>query len=662
MGLIVSTEGCCTDRRHDVRRQSRPLAICYQDFRKPAQAAQSGGVQAKLFRLVPVVGRNSGIGSTGTGSNRLSLVTGNGQEWLGKDVNGSFNEVDFYNEVMHLRRLQQQDPPLQPMPSQSVLLAPHEVSAQGPMNALNKRVPWRIFDFMVPYHGLSRACTCTWIADSKERQRTADLMVFRSPFEGLARPRMLNLELGPRSLALQARHDNELSSAILACQESISVDGFLGPPASIPAEPPTLDIRGWSWGDFTQPRAKRLPLQKLQVAQALNAFIDLRAPIAEEQLWPSEEAGFSAAPTARASGIGVESFRHRFLGAAEYAELALLAMVRELTKLLRACEEVGVPQKWVQSSLALLVEVGVAPPRSGPIQPATWVSSRVKLQIYGWSKSRLSLPECVSEDEQQDNELPWKIYQHHIGRVLWESARLYFHNFCAQEWTELQVDIFEVSLSGDTLIGTADLKLQKSAIETWSLPLQLGGQPVLHHDEPSQVVLTVTFMPCPEPSNFVGLWQVRVDQANCLPSLTPSAVGSSSSTTSVYAAVTASERTSLGSRRTQKRSREVARAPNVVWKEDFEFPVVQVGNVDASIRRLLETLQINPEGLSKESLSAAAAPGGSLPRLLPEPKFATTATEPTKDDLRLVAAEQIAFVSQLRCGWKGSTSSLIDAR
>jgi len=485
------------------------------------------------------------------------------------------------------------------------------------------------------------------------------LMVFRSPFEGLARPRMLNLELGPRSLALQARHDNELATGILTRQEPIAVDGFLGPPASIPAEPPTLDMRGWSWGDFTQPRAKRLPLQKLHLTQALNALIDLRAPIAEEQLWPSEESRVTGVGAARASG---QSFRHRFLGAAEYAELALLALVRELTKLLRACEEVGVPQKWVQSSLALLVEVGVAPPRSGPIQPATWVSSRVKVQTYGWSKSRLSLPGHISEDERQDNELPWKIYQHYIGHVLWESARLYFHSFCAQEWTELQIDIFEVSLKGDTLIGSTNLKLQKSAVETWSLPLQLGDQPVLQDDDPTQVVLTVTFMPCPEPSNFVGLWQVRVDQANNLPRRIPSGTGSSSAATSIYAAVTASESTSLGSRRTQKRTQEVARASNAVWKEEFEFPVLQVGNVDASIRRLLETLQIKADGLSKEGLSAAAAPGGSLPRLLPEPQFTSNSTEPTKDDLRMAAAEQIAFISQLRCGWQGSTSSLIDAR
>ena len=81
--------------------------------------------------------------------------------------------------------------------------------------------------------------------------------------------------------------------------------------------------------------------------------------------------------------------------------VAYLELRRELVRLLRAVEEVPVPQKWVQSSLALLVEAGVAPPRVGPIHPATWVASRVKLQILGWNKSRLSLA-CTSEDECQE--------------------------------------------------------------------------------------------------------------------------------------------------------------------------------------------------------------------------------------------------------------------
>eukprot|EP00438_Fugacium_kawagutii_P020134 Skav209756 [mRNA] locus=scaffold9:146177:157525:+ [translate_table: standard] len=95
--------------------------------------------------------------------------------------------------------------------------------------------------------------------------------------------------------------------------------------------------------------------------------------------------------------------------------------------------------------MALLVEAGVAPPRVGPIAPEIWVASRVKIQILGWSKSRLSLPEQTTADERQDNELPWKIYQQHVGRVLWESARLYFHSFCAEEWITLKLHLCEIS-------------------------------------------------------------------------------------------------------------------------------------------------------------------------------------------------------------------------
>eukprot|EP00435_Cladocopium_sp_Y103_P004639 s2992_g1.t1 len=229
----VTSSFCCTDRS-GTRRQSRPLSTCYVDFHKPAEVTQQGGAQARLFRLLPVAQQS---GSNG----RRSLGSG-GPEWLGKDVSSSFNEVDFYNEVKEEE---------------------YETS----------QTPWGIIDFMVSrvlgvsgYHGLARSCTCSWVADGRERQRVADLLVFRSPFEGLARPRMLHLELGPRSLALQARHENEVSTGILARQEGIFVDGFLSPPQSIPSEGPTLDLRGWSWGDNTQRRAKRLPLQRLHLA------------------------------------------------------------------------------------------------------------------------------------------------------------------------------------------------------------------------------------------------------------------------------------------------------------------------------------------------------------------------------------------------------------
>lgn len=52
------------------------------------------------------------------------------------------------------------------------------------------------------------------------------------------------------------------------------MDGFLAPPASIASEGPTLDLRGWSWGDNTQRRAKRLPLQHLRLSQAPSSGLN----------------------------------------------------------------------------------------------------------------------------------------------------------------------------------------------------------------------------------------------------------------------------------------------------------------------------------------------------------------------------------------------------
>ncbi|CAK9010556.1 unnamed protein product [Durusdinium trenchii] len=536
----ITSSFCCTDRS-GTRRKSQPLSSCYVDFHKPAEATQQGGAQARLFRLLPVVGNNS--------KGRRPLGSG-GPEWLGKDVTSSFNEVDFYNEILHMRRLLQQDPPLQPvLPKLGQQVKEEDLSQTG---------PWGIVDFMVSYHGLARSCTCSWVADGRERQRVADLLVFRSPFEGLARPRMLHLELGPRSLALQARHENQISTGILARQEGIFVDGFLSPPESISSEGPTLDLRGWSWGDNTQRRAKRLPLQRMQLSQALSSLLDLRAAIAEERFWPSEDSFVPARPGAR----GADAFLHNFLCAAEYSELALLAFVCELSRLLRACEEVPVPQKWVQSSLALLVEAGVAPPRRGPIQPETWVTSRVKIQILGWSKSSLSLPGSTTQDERQDNELPWQIYQHHVGRVLWESARLYFHSFCAEEWVKFTVQLCEVSKGGSSLLGTAELS-SFGACESRTLKLHKGDTPLTNSmGRPTQVVVTLKFLPLPEPSNFTGLWQAQVERAEHVE------VGADS----LCVMLTATSRQHSMSHRT----REVPNAAEVSWNEEFEFPIIPV--------------------------------------------------------------------------------------
>lgn len=627
MGVASSQGWCCTERMPN-RKLSRPLSTCYVDFRKPAEATQQGGAQARLFHLIPVVG--------GSGSSRRP--GGAGPEWLGKDVASSFNEVDFYNEVLFMRRQQQQDPPLQP-----VLPKLSQAEKEDDLG-VSHNDPWGVVDFMVSYHGLARSCTCTWVSDGRERQRSADLLVFRSPFEGLARPRMLHLELGPKSLALQARRGGESAAGVLARQEGVFVDGFLSPPACIPSEGPTLDLRGWSWGDSIQRRAKRLPLQRLSLAQALNAMIDLRAPIAEERWWPSDNG--HASTSSSAGRGGAENFLRNFLSAAEYAELALLTFVRELARLVRCCEEVPVPQKWVQSAMALLLEAGVAPPRTGPISPESWIANRVKVQILGWSKSRLSVPGCITEDEHQDNELPWKIYQHHVGRVLWESTRLYFHRFCSEEWTQLHLQLYEVSHKGTTLlIGSAEAPLQMEAASTGPLLLRLhkGDKALASNGEPTTVEVTAKFQRLPEPSNFEGQWQIHFVAMHNLD------VGSATtSTSSMYVDVCVSD--SSGMRTASQRTHEVLQTSDVCWNEEFEFPVV--GSAAANSAKLLEALGQPGHQLHSFEVLAATRAGGSLSRHLPPLSMQSPEVD-KKDDLLAASSAQLAFLTELSAGWHG---------
>eukprot|EP00913_Durusdinium_trenchii_P014543 g13643.t1 len=431
--------------------------------------------------------------------------------------------------------------------------------------------PWGIVDFMVSYHGLARSCTCSWVADGRERQRVADLLVFRSPFEGLARPRMLHLELGPRSLALQAPSP---AKALLWTYEA-------GPGATIRNDEPS----GFRFNGCNSPRRSRF--------------------------WPSEDSFVPARPGAR----GADAFLHNFLCAAEYSELALLAFVCELSRLLRACEEVPVPQKWVQSSLALLVEAGVAPPRRGPIQPETWVTSRVKIQILGWSKSSLSLPGSTTQDERQDNELPWQIYQHH--------------------WVKFTVQLCEVSKGGSSLLGTAELS-SFGACESRDTPLtnSMG--------RPTQVVVTLKFLPLPEPSNFTGLWQAQVERAEHVE------VGADS----LCVMLTATSRQHSMSHRT----REVPNAAEVSWNEEFEFPIIPVGKEAASGQRLLEALGQPTKSITQEALTESMGLKGGLARHLPPLVF----EEGKKEDPRAASAGQVAFIAELRSGWYEPRCGLLD--
>mmetsp|Transcript_107537 Transcript_107537/g.334329 ORF Transcript_107537/g.334329 Transcript_107537/m.334329 type:complete len:623 (-) Transcript_107537:384-2252(-) len=596
---------CCSDRSHGGRGLSL-VVTCGRDFEQPVEPLGSAASGVRFFRLVPVAGDCSSDEGAGEASPGAAPPGAGGRQWLGKDYAHAFDELEFYNACHRLRGRPGQE-------------------------------QWRIFDFLPSFHGIVRHASCLLPGADAQRIRTTDLLVFRSPLEGLARPRLLNVEVGPSTSALQYRRGSEVDAVMFARQEGVRVEGFMSPPRSIPGEDPGLDAKGWTWGDTTQRRAKRGALQALRPGEALAAFVDLRDAIMEERLWPSE--GCDGSGRAAAS-----AFAAQFLGPAEYSELALLHVVKELASLLRASASVPVPQKWVGSSVGLLVEAGVAPPRTGPIDPQTWVAARVKLRIFGWSRSKVSDPgSALTADEQQDHETLWQIYRDSLGCVLWEASRLYFHAFCAREWTDLCVEVYELSARGESmLLGTAGVRLDAELKEARALPLLAAGvgEQVCGPDgSPSRVRVATSLSACGAPSRLAGVWRVQLDSASDLPLPrgAAAAAGAAAARSEVFAIVSVREQTSLGSRRASQRTRPDANRLQPAWREEFEFPVVAAGGV--AVERLGEAL----------GCSAGAGAGPNLAKHLLQPM--PRAVDGADGACEMAALGQMAFIMELRAGW-----------
>jgi len=533
---------------------------------------------------------------------------------LGKDVAQSFDELEFYDEVMRV---------------------------QGNETIENQ---WRVFEYLVNYYGVIRSMTCSTSGGSQLRERVVDLLVFRSPLEGLARPRLLNMEVGPRSSALQYKRGSEVDTVMFARQEGIRIEGFLAPPQSLAAEDPSFDARGWAWGDCQQRRAKRLPLQRLRLGEALSAFVDLRDAINEERLWPAEG---SSGPAADGNGGSVDAFASKFLGPAEYAELALLIVVRELAALVRACADVPYPQKWVGSSVGLLVEAGVAPPRTGPVDPRTWVAARVKLRLFGWNRSRVtSSTHVMTAAEHEDHATLWQIYQDSLAWILWEAARLYFHAFCAHEWTDLRLEVCETQLKGDdVLLGVAEFRLAKASTGVQMLPLsntRSNAQVCNQEGKVSEVAVSISYSTCPSPSRLCGLWRIQVERATRLPLSKAQSSPTSTGSSSMFVVVAVQEQTSLGNRRTSQRTRAVPSTTDPAWGEDFEFPVAQAGGPGAGVGELCEALEYKAGEDVVDSLAKHMPPPVSL---------GSAISKSSEDSTRLAAMGQMAFMMELRESW-----------
>jgi len=282
--------------------------------------------------------------------------------------------------------------------------------------------------------------------------------------------------------------------------EGIRCEGFLSPPPALLSEDPLNDLRDvFLFNERFQERATRLALQRMETWSLLLMFFDFRKACEDTD---------------------IESC----LGSAEYTELAELAVVRKAAALLRACDAVPVPQKWVGSSIGVVADAGAAPPRDNP---EIWIDEHVSLKLFDWGRSELNTAAdhaLLTQQEIDDRQCFWKMYQESVGHFLWECSRLYWNNFCHQNWTSVKFNIYDFdSATENDFMGCAVLDLVESEEVVWStLQIFNNGNVVCGEaGYESKVTIGVSYVKTPKPSRIQGVWRIHVKSAAYLPVLDP---------------------------------------------------------------------------------------------------------------------------------------------
>jgi len=539
-------------------------SLCKRTFLKPCTPIGAAGGTADFFTLTPTDADNPG------------------EEWLGKDLSRAFDELGFYSDVQKFRGKEK----------------------------------WELLNAMIEYAGVLKEYPCRF---SDYDTQIVDLLVMRSMLESLQQARLLDIKVGAKTADAnwkgksrfgawqQGVVDNVTNSVV----EGVRLEGFMNPPAWVDSEDPLLDIGGSWFGQTTYKRAKRVSFQRFTMAEVLHACFDLRQTL-------TTKSGNCNRRLSTKTGVWEDA-----LAVSEYTEMVSLSVLRQLSEILRDCAKLPIPQKWIGSSVAIVLEVNCTPPRVKETNGAStgasndsvntestdeWVNRRTRVCLFDWGRSELNTPEMHEKLEAEDKENRagfWTLYQDGISTLLFEATRHYYNRFCVEEWTKLELVVYDYdSQTSNDFLGRAELELPTMADASSSLDKTLDlkdsqGKPILGAgDTPSTVELSLKFTDFPAPSRMKGAWLIQLKSAK---DLLAGDVGFFSSSSDPMAVITLSDKKG---RRMSARTSVVETNLEPTWEEVLEFPVAktQAGANDASDAALMQAMQMTtiPEEALKE--------------------------------------------------------------
>eukprot|EP00928_Gymnodinium_smaydae_P064986 TRINITY_DN48198_c0_g1_i1.p1 TRINITY_DN48198_c0_g1~~TRINITY_DN48198_c0_g1_i1.p1 ORF type:complete len:711 (-),score=74.33 TRINITY_DN48198_c0_g1_i1:136-2217(-) len=578
---LSGSDGTLQDRLSDddvralLRRSRCPIHL-FEDIR----SVGVGGGTSDFFTLVPAQ-------TVANGAITPQGVLLEGRSWIGKDLKGDYDELLFYDQARELATQPEWALLRHMFPYAGVLLGNNAVLDEI------KRPSYDADRSPALSKGTQNAETEAILPSQPQHLVDAldgrTLLVLADMLDGLVEPRLLDLKIGSRTSqanwkgksSFASWRNGVVDSNTNSSIEGVRLEGFLGAPPSVEQEDPVAALSGGFAGAKFRKKAKKVALQKMSMASALVAFTDFRSP--------SGLPACSGDPWQNNALADEKSM----LSSSEYAELVMLSVNSRLAQIVRDSRLVPAPQKWIGTSVCITADAGATPQRTENLQDArSWVEERVRVHIFDWGRAELNTPEqhrLFSDEQKEDREEFWGLYNVGVSRLFWESARYYWHNCCADDWSYLELFVYDRDYaSKDDFIGSARFDLDSSKQDSNNAPFQFDRRDMTLHltDKGKHVVgtdgkrselnISLSFEAFPSPSRLRGAWRVRVESASSLPAYD---VSGSSDPFVVVTMCQLGKKKVKGTevstvlRRAQRLTRFIDKCLNPKWDEEFEFPV-----------------------------------------------------------------------------------------
>ncbi|KAF4659068.1 hypothetical protein FOL47_007727 [Perkinsus chesapeaki] len=493
--------------RSDGRRDSSQLAVAGSPVREVSSAvgtsalAGGGSIPAEDVSLrmlvdkdpfeepVSPIHQSGGTAAFYRVKYRPNCGDGRSPEyWIGKDLSRAADEVDFYDEINALRKLENAS----------------ELKAQS----------WAISDYMLEYAGVCRLrvkCPIKSpgraISDGSGTSQTSggevieerDLILMRNLYDGYKSLRLLDIKMGEVTAVagwqgksrFRAWRGHRIDKHTNSQVEGFRLEGFDGAPWCLESMDPSAALKMY------KSQARRLQYQRLSAQDFLTYFLDMRqayssdGPLCEER---SPE---------------------------EYVELVLLQILQKLCKICSALSEVNVPQMWVGSSIALGFDADGFSALGTP---------KTQVVLFDWGRSELNTSTKNSKLSQEEQHRRTKYWGHYLcaaHRLFYETARVYYNRYLAVEWRSVVFEVWDYdSITENDFVGRVAIPVEMSKLsaETYTnyvlYLLDCEDEKTLTRNsrgDASLLYVSLKKIEYSEGSRFKEGLLVRVEQARNLP-------------------------------------------------------------------------------------------------------------------------------------------------